>query len=710
MRRNAIFSLLLATSFVAAGGAPRPAVAQAVTANAPIADLQPLSSAPDQPSHTPSPAAATLQVQAHDIRIQLLPDQGQLVASDTMAVAVKAGRTHRLNLAASLQVQKVTIAGKAIPIRRDGDGLDVTLPAGFTKGSLTVYYRGAWVNGPYDFVAANSVLLRPESRWYPQPAGRSTPARFRVMAQVPKGWTAVAPGELQQGAYQLGRPVLGVALSAGRWQRHTYKSGANVVNLYLDPSNAALAPAYGSEIGRLLSYCQGRLGKYPHGVITMTETAVAGGYGGEAFLSVGSRVMSVPRVRSSYLAHGVLHSWTDRLLASGTEGEAGFLNEGLTTYLTAIYDSAQPGARPPMQRQSMGRLYLGFHGTPHDVPIVAASAATGTAPWVGLVYQKGALVLHDLHRRLGDQAFWATIRALFDRYADKPVGLAHLQVQAEATIGESLSWWFDQWLDRPGAPNLALQDVQVVADEGGYVVTGRVIQQGGTYRLKVPLWIDTVEAREGFSLTLARAEQPFSVRVSAPPKLLAVDPDYHLLAVRQPPPTLQALPDGPMLIVAGQRGPDAEERQAAAALARTMAARYQDAGKTVTVRTDAEVTDEDLQAAAAVLLIGRPALNPWVAKVPGLPLSLQDDRFELNGAAYELPGYGVLQTVPGPWRSGQVVGVMAGLGAPGLRKLGEVRLGFAPIEVVSATESRVIDSSTYPVLDPRLAVSFTAVP
>jgi hypothetical protein len=649
-------------------------------------------------------SALSLPMTAHALKVKVEPLKGSLTVTDTITHSAQAGRTYLLRLSPQLTVTAMSMNGKRIPCDRQGDQLVVTIPAGTRPGPLLVTYGGSWTAGPYDFVNPQSVLLRPESDWYPQALGPASPASFKTTLQVP-GLTGLATGvPAGPGSWQPVRPVNGVALTAGKFVSKSRKVGNVTVIVNVSAASAAFAPVLLDEAAKVLGFATAKLGGYPFTTLTLCESDVAGGYGGEGLVSLGSRVLANKRARSTFLAHEIFHSWTDRLLARGTEGEIGFLSEALTTYLAYQFVSNLPGNDPVLLRQAMTLDYSRYSGQETDVSVRDAQAAAGTGPWFGVVYQKGAMVLHDLYRHLGNDRFWQVVKSLNGAFAGKAVRMADVQRVAETVAGEPLGWWFAQWTERSGAPRLALQDVQSEALDGGrYRISGRVTQAGGAYRLKLPLAVATANGVERFNLSLLRDDQPFAVTVPAAPQGVQLDPDYQILAPRRPPPTLDAAKLDQVLIVVGTQNPDADERQAAADLAKALAEPLQAAGSTVTTLADAEVTAAQLAEAPLVLLVGRPGLNQWTAKVLSLPVPLTQDRFTVSGTTYDKPSQGIVETLADVWRDGQVVTVYGGLGAPALRQMATLKLGQAPLEVVVSGESRVIDTSSYSLADPELS-------
>jgi aminopeptidase N len=71
-------------------------------------------------------------------------------------------------------------------------------------------------------------------------------------------------------------------------------------------------------------------------------------------------------------------------------------------------------------------------------------------------YQKGGWVLHMLRQQLGDDVFHKAIRAYYKEYANSNADTRDLQKVFEQVSGKDLSVFFDQWLYRPGIPNLGI--------------------------------------------------------------------------------------------------------------------------------------------------------------------------------------------------------------------------------------------------------------
>ena len=81
-----------------------------------------------------------------------------------------------------------------------------------------------------------------------------------------------------------------------------------------------------------------------------------------------------------------------------------------------------------------------------DRPLVFPDWNRPTANDRTVVYQKGALVLHELRTLLGDQAFWDGIRAYTRAHAGQSVTTADFQKAMEASAKRDLTAFFAQWV------------------------------------------------------------------------------------------------------------------------------------------------------------------------------------------------------------------------------------------------------------------------
>jgi aminopeptidase N len=72
----------------------------------------------------------------------------------------------------------------------------------------------------------------------------------------------------------------------------------------------------------------------------------------------------------------------------------------------------------------------------------------------GGVYQRGALTLHALRLKVGDKAFFKTLRTYYDRYQYGNATTADFIAVSEEVSGQDLGDFFDAWLHDPIMPDI----------------------------------------------------------------------------------------------------------------------------------------------------------------------------------------------------------------------------------------------------------------
>jgi aminopeptidase N len=70
------------------------------------------------------------------------------------------------------------------------------------------------------------------------------------------------------------------------------------------------------------------------------------------------------------------------------------------------------------------------------------------------VYKRGALTLHALRARVGDEAFFALLRSWVAEYRYRTVTTDQFREHARRFAAQPLDDLFAAWLDRPALPAL----------------------------------------------------------------------------------------------------------------------------------------------------------------------------------------------------------------------------------------------------------------
>jgi hypothetical protein len=127
------------------------------------------------------------------------------------------------------------------------------------------------------------------------------------------------------------------------------------------------------------------------------------------------------------------------------------------------------------------------------------------APDVGshfLANSKGFLVYHWLAQTVGRERLRSALHHLTRTQAFGAVSWEEFLHQVERSSGRKLGWFYDQWFNRPGAPQWSLEWAQ---ERRWLRCTIR--QASPTYRAKVPVLIQYEEGRSGLRWVELKGEE-----------------------------------------------------------------------------------------------------------------------------------------------------------------------------------------------------------
>ena len=155
-------------------------------------------------------------------------------------------------------------------------------------------------------------------------------------------------------------------------------------------------------------------------------------------------------------AHEIAHQWFGDMASEKSFAHL-WLSEGFATYMTDIYFEHQYGKDSANKRLHKERDDVIAFVRKSDHPVVDS-----TSDLMSLLnansYQKGSWILHMLRAEVGDSIFRQSIREYYQQYKGVNADTRDFERVTEKVSGSDLKWFFDQWLYRPGMPELDIQE------------------------------------------------------------------------------------------------------------------------------------------------------------------------------------------------------------------------------------------------------------
>ena len=507
----------------------------------------------------------------HSLQVTLDPIANSIAVTDSLRLPAAKGKPgeyqFRLNQTLSLDsLQGSNFSIEALPNTQTGAAADAgreiapstayRLVVTDDSGKITLSYSGTinsdakQLSAEYaqsfssttGIISEQGVYLDHSSVWLPNFDSGLMSFEMEVQfAPSAQGWTAVSQGdELGVNAWRSEQAMEEVYLVAANFT--TYRSESTGVSLlaYLREPDSNLATRYLDATERYLALYEPLLGGYPFSKFALVENFWETGYGMPSFTLLGEQIIRFPFILESSYPHEILHNWWGNSVYP--DYETGNWSEGLTAYLADHLFQEMNAAGPDYRKDMLGR-YRSAVSESADFPLrnftsrnSAASQAVG--------YGKTLMLWHMLRIELGDELFLDTLRKLYSQRQFTRTSYADIEAIFSRASGKDLRAFFAQWVERVGAPELA---VQVGSLGGGRAqVQLRQTQMADPYALKVPiaLYYEGEEEAQIIKIDMSAREASLTIENYGALQGVVVDPYFDVfrrLDVAEMPPTIRQM-------------------------------------------------------------------------------------------------------------------------------------------------------------------------
>jgi aminopeptidase N len=230
------------------------------------------------------------------------------------------------------------------------------------------------------------------------------------------------------------------------------------------------------------------------------------------------------------VAHELAHQWFGDYVTCRDWSHA-WLNEGFATFCEHLEREQRLG-RDEYDYGVAGDVdtYLSEAAARYQRPIVCRDYAEPIDLFDRHLYEKGGLVLHMLRRELTDDLFFEGVQRYLKRHAFAIVETNDLMRALEEVSGRSLERFFDQWVYRPGHPELS---VKVGYDDGLLAVSLKQSQKTGeTAIFTLPIEIEVVHAdgtRTRHEKVMSEAQDVLTLPLDKRPLHVSFDPEQRVV-------------------------------------------------------------------------------------------------------------------------------------------------------------------------------------
>jgi aminopeptidase N len=282
----------------------------------------------------------------------------------------------------------------------------------------------------------------------------TAPSRWQVVSNGVLVEETDLPGDRRRTHWRQSVPIASwlFALGVARFSAHHAGSVDGVpVQTWSFPQDAAAARTLFEETTRrAMHFFSERIGPYPYDKLANVQASgFGGGMENATVIFYGEKGVSAGR---GPVVHEVAHQWFGNSVTERDWDDV-WLSEGFASYFTHLYREQFDGRDAfveGLQRSRLSVIATG-HKIP-DTPVVHRNLDDMSRVLNGLVYEKGAWVLHMLRAEVGLDQFWSGIREYYRRYRDRNASTDEFRQVMEQVSGRSLQPFFAQWLNRGGHP------------------------------------------------------------------------------------------------------------------------------------------------------------------------------------------------------------------------------------------------------------------
>ncbi len=231
-----------------------------------------------------------------------------------------------------------------------------------------------------------------------------------------------------------------------------------VTNVY--PKEVAEGRVTAARLAEMVKFFSEKTGlKYPYAKYAQTTVRDFGG--GMENISATTQTdnmihdarTELDQTADGLQSHELAHQWFGDYLTCRSWSDI-WLNESFATYFQAMWDEHHLGHDDFLYLDVKGNQdqYYNAWRAGQRRPIVTKNYDNPDAVFDAYAYPRGGAVLHMLRTFLGEDNWWRAIHHYLTKYANQPVDTEQFRIAIEEATGQSMDWFFDEWLYRMGHP------------------------------------------------------------------------------------------------------------------------------------------------------------------------------------------------------------------------------------------------------------------
>ncbi|HEV8371506.1 MAG TPA: M1 family aminopeptidase, partial [Pyrinomonadaceae bacterium] len=320
------------------------------------------------------------------------------------------------------------------------------------------------------------------------------------------------------------------------------------ITTYAYPKEVAEAKLTVARLPEMVKFFSEKTGiKYPYAKYAQTTAHDFGG--GMENISATTQTDSMihdartelDQTSDGLQSHELAHQWFGDYVTCRDWSDI-WLNESFATYFQAMWDEHKLGSDNFLYsdiKANQDSYFTAWKlGTRR--PIVTKNYKDPDAVFDTYAYPRGGAVLHMLRKNLGEDNWWRAINYYLKKYANQPVETEQFRIAIEEATGQSMDWFFDEWLYRMGHPvfevtqhyDAASKSLQLTVRQKQVKDPDSQYPQAEFFQTPVEIEIGTAtQTRIERVIIEPKKEQTFTFKVDSAP--LLVNFDYKSTLIKE---------------------------------------------------------------------------------------------------------------------------------------------------------------------------------
>lgn len=315
---------------------------------------------------------------------------------------------------------------------------------------------------------------------------------FTINVKIDSAWSVVSQGKRTINKtnsdskiirYESPEPMDEVYLIAAKWTEYSLMADNVLVQAFLRTPDEELANKYLGVTSHYIKLYESLIGKYPFSKFALVENFWQTGYGMPSFTLLGDKVIRFPWILHSSYPHELLHNyWGNSVYVNYEQGN---WCEGITAYMADHLIKEQQGQAAEYRMTTL-KNFSDYVNADNDFPVKEFSSRNNSAS-EAIGYGKCLMFNDMLREKVGDEMFLKAYSKLYHDYKYKKAGFNDILTCFNEATGKDFSQFFEQWLSRKGAPEIAISNLVLTENSTSFTISQT--QKDDVFDVDIPIAI-----------------------------------------------------------------------------------------------------------------------------------------------------------------------------------------------------------------------------